>query len=44
MDSVITFLKENYDMIGLIVGVVGVIVAAFSLIDELKKRKKKKVK
>jgi len=38
MDSVITFLKENYDMIGLVVGVVGVIVAVFSLIDELKKR------
>ena len=35
------FLKENYDLIGLFVGVVGVVVAVFSLIDEVRKKRAK---
>ena len=33
------FLKENYDMIGLLIGVVGVVLAVFSLVDEVKKKR-----
>lgn len=36
-----TFAKENYDLIGLLVGIVGVVIAVISLMDELKKRKTK---
>ena len=35
------FLKENYDLIGLFIGVVGVVVAVFSLIDEVRKKRAK---
>lgn len=42
MDDIITFAKENYDLITLFVGMVGVIIAVFSLIVELKARKRKK--
>ena len=33
--------KENYDLIGLFVGVVGVVIAVFSLIDEVRKKRAK---
>jgi len=41
-DSIITFAKENYDLITLVVGLVGVVIAVISLIQELKARKRKK--
>lgn len=39
-----TFLKENYDLIGLALGVVGVIIGVISLFDEIKKKKNNKKK
>ena len=42
MDDIITFAKENYDLITLFVGMVGVVIAVISLIVELKARKRKK--
>ena len=42
MDSIITFAKENYDLITLFVGVIGVIIGFISLFYELKARKRKK--
>ena len=42
MDAIISFAKENYDLICLLVGFVGVVIAFLSLMDELKKRKRKK--
>ena len=41
MDSLLTFAKENFDLISLFVGIVGVGVAIVSLIVELKKKRKK---
>ena len=41
METIMQFLKENYDLIGLFVGVVGVVVAVFSLIDEVRKKRAK---
>ena len=41
MDSLLTFAKENFDLISLFVGIVGVGVAVVSLIVELKKKRKK---
>lgn len=44
METIMQFLKENYDLIGLFIGVVGVVIAVFSLIDEVgKKRAKEKL-
>ena len=43
MDDIITFAKENYDLITLFVGMVGVVIAVISLIVELKARKRKKM-
>lgn len=40
MDSISTWLKENYDLVSLLVGMVGVLLAFVALIYELKKRKK----
>ena len=40
MDSISTWLKENYDLVSLLVGMVGVLIAFVALIYELKKRKK----
>ena len=40
MDSISTWLKENYDLVSLLVGMVGVLIAFVTLIYELKKRKK----
>lgn len=41
METIMQFLKENYDLIGLFVGVVGVVIAVFSLIDEVRKKRAK---
>ena len=37
-----SFLKENYDLIGLGVGFIGVVIGVISLMDEIKKKKKAK--
>ena len=42
MDTIMTWAKENYDLISFIVGAVGIVVACLSLIYELKRRKRKK--
>ena len=42
MDELITWAKENYDLISLFVGLVGVIIAVISLMYEIKKKKEKK--
>lgn len=44
MDTVTTFLKENYYLVVLIVSVLGVLIAVISLIYELKKKSKNKKK
>lgn len=40
MDSLITFAKNNFDLIILLVAVLGVIVSVISMIYEIKKRKR----
>lgn len=40
MDSLITLAKNNYDLIVLLVGVLGVVISIFSVIYEISKRKK----
>ncbi len=40
MDSISTWLKENYDLVSLLVGMIGVLIAFVAFIYELKKRKK----
>mgnify|MGYP006896839566 FL=1 len=42
METIMSWAKENYQLICLAVGVIGVIIAFISLIDELKKKKQKK--
>ncbi len=42
MDTLMTWAKENYDLISLFVGVVGVIIAVISLMYEIKKKKEKR--
>lgn len=44
MDWLISFAKENFDLINLAVGAIGVIVAIIALIVEIKARKRKKAK
>lgn len=41
MDSIITFTKNNFDLICLLVGVIGVVISIISVIDEIRKRKSK---
>ena len=41
MDSIMTFAKENFDLISLFVGILGVVVAVVALIVEIKKTRKK---
>jgi hypothetical protein len=41
-DTVITWAKENFMFISLIVGVIGVVIAFISLVYEIKKRKERK--
>ena len=40
MDSLITFAKDNFDLITLLVGFIGVVVSVISLIYEVRKRKR----
>lgn len=42
MDAITTWAKENFDMITLLVGLVGVVIAVISLFYELKKKKAQK--
>ena len=44
MDELMSWAKENYDLITLFVGILGVGIAFISLIYERKERKKKKEK
>lgn len=44
MESISTFLKENYDLVSLLVGILGVVIAFIALVYELKKRKSGKKK
>lgn len=44
MDSLTTFLKENYDLVTLFVAVIGVIIAVISMVYEMKKKSKNKKK
>jgi uncharacterized membrane protein len=39
MDAIMTWAKENFDLITLLVGMVGVVVAVISLFYEIKRRK-----
>lgn len=39
MDALIAWAKENYSLISLLVGVIGVVVGVISLVYELKKKK-----
>ena len=39
MDSIISFAKENFDLICLFVGFIGVVIGFISVIDEIKKKK-----
>ncbi len=40
MDSLITFAKSNYDLIVLLVAVLGVVISTISVIYEIRKRKR----
>ncbi len=42
MDSITTWLKQNYDLVSLAVGVLGVLVGVISVICELKRKNNKK--
>ncbi len=44
MDPIMTWAKENYDLISLFVGLVGVALAVISLIYEIRKKKTLKKK
>ena len=39
MDSLITFAKNNFDLITLLIGFLGVVVSIISVVYEIKKRK-----
>jgi len=42
MDAITTWAKENFDLISLLVGLIGVVIAVISLMYEIKKKKEKK--
>lgn len=44
METIMAWAKENYDLIGLLVGLAGVVIAVISLFYELKKKKADKIK
>ena len=44
MESISDFLKENYDLISLFVGLLGVVIAVIAVVCELKKKKSGKKK
>ena len=41
MDAITTWAKENFDLISLFVGLIGVVIAVISLMYEIKKKKNK---
>lgn len=41
MDSLMSWAKENFDLIGLAVGIAGVVIAVMSLAHELNERQRK---
>jgi len=43
-NELMTWAKENFDLICLLVGLIGVVIAFISLIDEIKKKKNGKKK
>jgi len=42
MDAITTWAKENFDLISLFVGIIGVVIAVISLMYEIKKKKEKR--
>lgn len=42
MDALIAWAKENYNLISLLVGIIGIIIGFISLVHELNARKRKK--
>lgn len=42
MDKLFTFAKENYELVTLLVGLLGVIVSCVAVVHELRTRKRKK--
>lgn len=42
MDAITTWAKENFDLISLFVGLIGVVIAVISLMYEIKKKKEKR--
>ena len=42
MESISTWLKQNYELVSLAVGVLGVLIGVISVIYELKRRNNKK--
>jgi len=43
MDAIWDWAKENFDLISLFVGIIGVVIAVISLMYEIKKKKEKKL-
>ena len=41
MEQIVTFFKENWDLVGLAVGVIGIVIGVISLMAEIKAKKKK---
>ena len=42
MDSIISFAKDNFDLITLIIGFIGVMMAVISLLVEVRKKRQQK--
>ena len=42
MDAIWDWAKENFDLISLFVGIIGVVIAVISMMYEIKKKKEKK--
>ena len=42
MNTIITFAKENYELICLLIGIIGIVIGFISLIHELKEKKKRR--
>lgn len=42
MDAMWDWAKENFDLISLLVGIIGIVIAVISLMYEIKKKKEKK--
>ena len=44
MEALITWAKENFDLISLFIGIIGVLIAFISVADEMKKKRDQKKK